>query len=374
MTLLHNGDFSVWEGFVFGDRFFIRLIVSNDVAKSFASAPLNRRNTSLALPMSLRGSTLECDRMLSLHLINHTRLIEQRLNTSYSIDSFLLELNDLLKLNPGSSPPCWNGSTSLLLNDLERVVGWNNIVQMDRLDEVHLRLFDAAQRSHVIQLQFRDDYPHSAPTVRGAAMPVAIELPASAHTLRDVVEHCGAHIARFQAVWRVLDEFDARCYVLEPAVPSAARDVLARRIALGAHRTLSLLVDWHRPHAMPRELTLNGPEAAVQPLRQRLASGGAQQWNNAASLADNLATILGIELPSADTYARDEIATECGICYAYRRESVPDTACNNERCGRPYHKQCLFEWLQSVPSNASTFGTIFGQCPYCSGPLFVKQQ
>jgi E3 ubiquitin-protein ligase FANCL len=370
VLLLPNHDFSEWEGF-FGQQqmFFIRIVVSSEVAKTLAAAP--RR------PVPLSGAAFQCDHKLAALLSSeHRRLVEQRLNASLSIDAFLLELTaivrPLLLLQIDEATPSWNGSTSKLLADLERVVGWSNVVHIDPLlDNVHVRLVDDAQRAHVIQLHFRDDYPRSAPTVRAAALPVAIDVPPSAATLRDVVAHCAAHIAQFQAVWRVLDEFDARCCVLEPPVPSAARDVLARRIALGAHRTLSLLVDWQRPSAMPRELTLFGPDATVRPLRERLAANGAQQWNGALSLADNLAVDSRHRAAERQRRMRvQELAIECGICYAYRNnDDVPNAACNNERCGRAFHEACLFEWLRSIPSNTMTFDTIFGVCPYCSEKL-----
>ena len=35
---------------------------------------------------------------------------------------------------------------------------------------------------------------------------------------------------------------------------------------------------------------------------------------------------------------------ECGICYAYRlNDLIPDKACDDSRCGQPFHSLCLYE-------------------------------
>lgn len=381
LLLLPTRSFCDWEGFltVAQSEFFVRITVPTDVARAFASAqPPSKRCSALRLPISLKGSSLHCDPQLTQLLTAAPRLpalVEQRLAASHAIDAFAMELIDIVRpllsqshQQQHSNDTKLTANTVRLLNDLD----WQTVVHVDdRLDQVHVKIIDAAQREHVVQLHFRDGYMRAPPLVR-AATPLTLVLPPSVLSLRDAVEYCSNHIAQFQAVWRVLDEFDARCLVLEPPVPAAVRNVLARRIALGAHRTLSMLVDWQRPNAMPRECVLFGPESAVQPLRERLATA-AQRWNNGASLADNFVSILGIELPSAATHARAEFAIECGICYAYRsalnNEDVPNAACNNERCGRAFHEACLFEWLRSIPSNTMTFDTIFGVCPYCSEKL-----
>ena len=51
---------------------------------------------------------------------------------------------------------------------------------------------------------------------------------------------------------------------------------------------------------------------------------------------------------------------------------MPDHVCSNENCGKMYHRRCLVEWLQAVPSSRSSFGTIFGSCPYCAEMVSVE--
>ena len=73
--------------------------------------------------------------------------------------------------------------------------------------------------------------------------------------------------------------------------------------------------------------------------------------------------------------------TECGICYSFSNteygatgavEAMPNIACSNERCGKMFHKRCIIEWLHAVPTSKSSFGTLFGNCPYCNEWLSVK--
>lgn len=87
----------------------------------------------------------------------------------------------------------------------------------------------------------------------------------------------------------------------------------------------------------------------------------------------NLETVFGIELPSPATSKREDFADECAICYAYRfNGSIPDRACENLHCAKPFHRECLFEWLRSLPTARQAFDSVFGQCPYCSEPISCK--
>ncbi len=48
----------------------------------------------------------------------------------------------------------------------------------------------------------------------------------------------------------------------------------------------------------------------------------------------------------------------------------PDVCrCESGTCGRPFHSQCLSEWLAAVPTTRRSFGMLFGTCPYCSHPI-----
>ena len=69
----------------------------------------------------------------------------------------------------------------------------------------------------------------------------------------------------------------------------------------------------------------------------------------------------------------EEFATECGVCYAYDLEGeIPDRVCDEPRCGRAFHHGCLYEWMRGLPSVRQSFGTLFGECPYCGTAMTIR--
>ena len=46
--------------------------------------------------------------------------------------------------------------------------------------------------------------------------------------------------------------------------------------------------------------------------------------------------------------------------------------CDNERCGRPFHHECLCGWLHSISSAKQVFTTVFGSCPYCAQEITAQ--
>ena len=83
--------------------------------------------------------------------------------------------------------------------------------------------------------------------------------------------------------------------------------------------------------------------------------------------------------------AEDEYFVECSICYTFSLENsdfskrslqagaiVPDQVCLNPKCSRMYHYCCLMDWFQSLPSSRTSFGSIFGSCPYCLEQMAIK--
>ena len=67
----------------------------------------------------------------------------------------------------------------------------------------------------------------------------------------------------------------------------------------------------------------------------------------------------------------DDYSVECAICYEYELDSaVPDIACDG--CSKPFHRLCLAEWLQGLPTTQTSFNRLFGECVYCSKPITVE--
>lgn len=243
----------------------------------------------------------------------------------------------------------------------------------ERLDEIKLRTLDAAGREHLVRVVLPLDYPTSAP-VCFADLPFALEISgwdsSGSSGLKHIHRQFVDAVARFQPFWNTLDELDARTWVLlDSGVPSRASG--SRRIVVQAHCYLQIVVDPLAPLRLP-EIRFLGSDALIAPLKAKL-NHSAQNWDLTQSLLVNLQKCFGISFPqpSAAQKQAETHANSCGICYEFHHEddAVPDVICANSRCQKSFHRQCLYDWLRSIPSTKQSFSTLFGECPFCSHGL-----
>jgi len=242
----------------------------------------------------------------------------------------------------------------------------------ESLTKVKLRVVDGSERKHDIDIFLSAEHPYEIlQTI--TQLPTALQTPARsgdkpiAFTVRKFKELVEKH----QKLFDVLDDFDARTWVVEPEHPT--RSETFRKVVIGKFSSLLVDMDATYPTGVP-EFRFFGSETAIGPRRTRLDEG-LHQWNPALMPIENLQAILGItfDTPKSGTHAA-EFSLECGICYTFRLEDhgIPDIACDNEPCSRPFHRSCLFEWLRSVPDSRQSFDALFGQCPYCSKSISVR--
>ena len=122
-----------------------------------------------------------------------------------------------------------------------------------------------------------------------------------------------------------------------------------------------------------------GADHHVEPLRKNLLRN-ADLFDPSIPLADNLESILEIRLPAKpeDDDEREDYNVDCCVCYSLVRpaeegqdgsDALPEMQCPNEKCGKRYHEQCLFDYLQSNPENRITGTEIHGLCCYCEQPM-----
>ncbi len=244
------------------------------------------------------------------------------------------------------------------------LVGWDRLVHIDNaMSSLELCLRDAADRPHSLLVGLPLDYPESAPTC-SANLPIELTLRwNSGCCLGDAVDQVERQLELYQDFWDVMDDWDTNTWVLEPDYPS--RSATFRRIAIGSHCSLHVSIKPLRPRAVC-ECRFLGSDARVNPIRQQL-NARLHLWDRKLTPRHNLETILDLEFPSPRTSEKKDFSLECGICYAYKLEGAfPDRVCENARCGRPFHRACLYEWLKSLPSSRQSFNTVFGVCPYCS--------
>lgn len=363
---------------------------------------------------SVAEVSVRCDPELAELLRGSEAVVRRRIAHCRSAEELVAEIRDVAarSLRDKAMPALLSSEFYARVVEEMDGVGWGRLSALDgSMTRLTLQCLDAAGRAHALGIELPPDYPRSAPkcSVRlpgpfvvrwassfeaaaaaaaGARAGVdagggaAASAASDGRSLAAVAAQFERVLGRYQAVWDELDELDRECWVLEPERPD--RSQLERRIAVERFCSVLVELDPERPRA-PADVRFLGSAAAVDPLRAALQKNWTR-WDEARSVRRNLERVLGLEargleLPSPATTAREEFTAECGICYAYRLPTVgsdgkegggsaiPDIACENEKCGRPFHRTCLYEWLRALPSARQSFDTVFGECPYCSQPI-----
>ncbi len=72
----------------------------------------------------------------------------------------------------------------------------------------------------------------------------------------------------------------------------------------------------------------------------------------------------------------EDFNLDCAICYSHLLSGhAPERTCDNANCGKQFHLECLYDWLQSDgESHKSLCGKmIVGKCPYCEEKISGQQ-
>ncbi|OAE22043.1 hypothetical protein AXG93_3719s1230 [Marchantia polymorpha subsp. ruderalis] len=268
---------------------------------------------------SLQHAMLECNEELRTILRGVEPVVQERLKQSYDLSTFVLELKDILerivRTQPFVSLPTPAFYSQLCAN-LDSV-GWEHLIWLsDELSSLHLRIFDSAGREHIVLVDLPPGFPEVAPTA-SANLPIPVDLRSlQGESLKDIILQYESAIETYQDFWDVMEDVDKRVWVMEPDHPSRA-DAF-RRIALGGHCSLSIVVDPLSPRSVP-ECRFFGSDAVISPLRRRLNSG-LRKWDRSRPLIANFEEVLEITFPSAQETDKEDMSADCGICYAYRAQ------------------------------------------------------
>jgi len=278
----------------------------------------------------------------------------------------------------------WNRA-HLLIVHLNQA-GWERVISINAdLTLLTLRARDFSNREHVFDVSIPNEYPCSVPKIQ-ISLPAPVEVVWPRGTQGDlgvVFEAVERDLRRYEDLFVELEDIDTHCWVLDPLQPTFGST--HRRIAID--KTCSVMVELQvdNPRGLCSSIRLLGPPAKTQPMQNYLCQN-SQLWSPLQLVRRNLELILGVTLPLRSHYStnepgKNEFLVECGICYSYALPmnigsgmdgneinvgiSIPVQVCPHSLCGRAFHESCLSSWLQSVPSNRTSFGTIFGTCPYC---------
>lgn len=337
---------------------------------------------------------------------------KQRLDKCNTLNALAAEMQTMIheivaqdKSASGSSSSSTNSSdlVQLLMRHLDDM-GWDRVLKVNEdMTVIQMRSVDSANREHVFDVVIPPEYPRVPPIVQ-AVLPCRIALPWSTTggNLVEMITIVDREVKRFEKLFDELTEIDRFTWVLEPAQPTFA--ITSRRLAI--ERSCSVVLDIN-PDS-PREpcrMQFFGPPNRVNHFRINVGKN-LYRWSKDKSVRVNLEAVLDIELPNkntrSDAEATGSLCEECGICYSYSLSTadggtaggggmnkaaggaevsgsglttvVPDQACPNTKCGKMYHAECLIDWLQSLPTTKSSFGTVFGTCPYCSELISVRIQ
>ena len=293
----------------------------------------------------------------------------------------------------------------ILISELDSI-GWEHFVSVNQdLNVVKLKTTDALGFNHTFEVFLPPRYPQDPPEI-SIDLPVNIQLLDSGSvginevsSFSHIMTRVQKEINKFGDFFNVLRDLDEHTKILEPSSSTSNFGVVSRRLAVS--RTCSIKVSLD-PLA-PRELcqiTYLGPQEEVMVLRKNFGKN-MSKWSSDELVRDNLQRVLETTFIAPDTEEDLSYLNECGICYSYElaatgmqgrlerqpaastsfgrssenvtlASATPDQICFNRKCGRLFHTACLVSWLQAVPTNKTSFGTLFGNCPYCTESISVR--
>ncbi|XP_017400458.1 E3 ubiquitin-protein ligase FANCL isoform X3 [Cebus imitator] len=361
LLLPQNRSKTVYEGFISaqGRDFHLRIVLPED--------------------LQLKNARLLCSWQLRTILNGYHQIVQQRMQHSVDLMSFMMELKMLLEvalknrqeLYALPPPPQFYSS---LIEEIG-TLGWDKLVYVDTsFNTIKLKAEDASGREHLVTLKLKAKYPAESPDCFvdfpvsfSASWTPQVNSPQS--SLISIYSQFLAALESLKAFWDVMDEIDEKTWVLEPEKPP--RSATARRIALGNNVSINIEVDPKHPTMLP-ECCFLGADHVVKPLGIKL-SRNIQLWDPENSVLQNLKDVLEIDFPARAILEKSDFTMDCGICYAYQLDgAIPDQVCDNSQCGQPFHQMCLYEWLRGLPTSRQSFNIIFGECPYCSKPITLK--
>jgi E3 ubiquitin-protein ligase FANCL len=391
-----------------------------------SSLRLEKRLLSLFTEQSVKSNLIEC---LKHHISIHnfrtaleiflTDLVQSKQQNLNAVDTSLSETRSKLLLTKHLREVGWE-----YISNIDK--DWTFI---------QLKCVDSQQRSHCIDITIDEFYPHNPPTVKVSLPgEFDIGWNASCDLLH-IKTNFERKVRQYEPFFQAMSNLQDSTWVLEPAVPSfssccrkialdstssllitidplnptkacsihviGAEDKLqqfkaniAKNLPLWSEDS-SIMTNIQTvlqvslpppPTAQPRA---NGAEFCdpYSSHQDRPLSGTHQESDTRGLVSESEANPLEVDCAICYTYALDMdpssqslLSTATHRYQSYQTNSsapstavavIPDQTCPTAQCGKQFHRMCLVDWLRSVPSTKTSFGTLFGGCPYCGGEVAV---
>lgn len=310
----------------------------------------------------------------------------------------------------------------LLISELDSI-GWEHFVSVNQaLDVIKLKTADRHGFEHQFEVFIPAMYPREAPRL-SVDLPVSVQLDKFGalrgeeeeeeeeyYSFSYILSTVNAEINKYEDLFTVLRDLDEHTKILESSSGNGS-GVVSRRLAVSRTCSIKVTLDPLAPRA-PCQVSYMGPQEEVALLR-RCFTRNLVSWDPAKLVRLNLQSVLETTFIEPNTTEDLSYLNECGICYSYQLAVLgprvppswqqqhvsssggtpsstssggqhkapssggdvaptPDQICLNRKCGRLFHTACLVGWLQAVPTNKTSFGTLFGSCPYCSESISVR--
>nr|SVE94567.1 EOG090X0G12 [Simocephalus serrulatus] len=261
-----------------------------------------------------------------------------------------------------------NTDYSKILDEIDRI-GWDKLSSVNHdFTEIKLKMYDSMNRQHILNVKLNSSVPEFS-----AEYPCLTNFQwHEGRTIKEIYNLFCDEAEHFQEFWKVMEELDNGCWVLEPENPSKSDTY--RKISIASNVSLKVDVDPKHPRYFP-SITWLGSETAVFSLREKILDR-IEVWENDLPIHVNLEKLLEISLPTKQTLQADSESNEvtCCICYSERLNGqVPSRTCDNPQCGQSFHIYCLYEWLRNLIQTTRKQGNkVFGACPYCEQPISCK--
>ncbi|KAL4181314.1 hypothetical protein AMTRI_Chr12g270600 [Amborella trichopoda] len=323
---------------------------------------------SEAVKTSLCNLKLDSDAETHILLRGFEPLIQKKLIQSTNISGFLSDLKMMLEY-----------IVKVKCKETSRSSSFHRFIFSEfKTDHCPLNVSDTMNHEHIVEITLPPEYPECAPSVL-VDVPYVCELRWSKQSsLKEALHQLREHLKIFQDLWSTIDEIDKELWVIQSG--RSKRCSSSVQLALGNDCFMLLFIDVGNPTSLP-ECRFLGPDSIVNRLKL-MWERNTRKWRSDVSYRENLENILEIKVPGPPRDVTHEAAVDCGICYAHflpeddelgaKRGSVPDYTCDNLSCSRTFHSICLIDWLRSITTTRQSFDVLFGNCPYCSGPVAIK--